>query len=288
VAHRRKLKLDKIGYWSKIKLDIIRDYAKAYSTILAGQKNPRFHHVYVDAFAGAGVHLSKTTGAKLEGSPLIAVNTQPPFKEYHFIDLDGLKVNKLLSTFGMRPDVHIHEGDCNEILLKEVLPKIRWERYQRGLCLLDPYGLHLDWGVIRKIGQMKSIDMFLNFPIADMNRNVFWRNPEGVAEDDIARMNAFWGDESWREIVYEPVQTLFGPEAEKTDNETIASAFRVRLKKWLDSVTFLSRSRCAIARGLWFTIYSSPRPSPWPKRSSLISSTNTEIKEKSDGAELRD
>ena len=29
-----KIKLDKIGYWSEIKLDIIRNYATAYSTIM--------------------------------------------------------------------------------------------------------------------------------------------------------------------------------------------------------------------------------------------------------------
>lgn len=229
---RRKLKLDKIGYWSEIKLAIIRDYAKAYSTILAAKKQrQRFSHVYIDAFAGAGVHVSRTTGEVVEGSPLIAVNTQPPFKEYHFIDLDGQKVDRLRGIFGQRSDVYIYPGDCNQVLLEEVLPRVRYEDYRRGLCLLDPYGLHLQWDVTRTIGQMKSIDMFLNFPIADMNRNVFWRNPEGVAEADIARMNAFWGDESWRQVAYEPVQTLFGPEQEKTDSETIAQAFRERLRQ---------------------------------------------------------
>lgn len=59
---QRRLELDQIGYWSEIKLDIIRDYTKAYSTILTAQKRPRFHHVYIDAFAGAGVHVSKSTG----------------------------------------------------------------------------------------------------------------------------------------------------------------------------------------------------------------------------------
>ena len=112
----------------------------------------------------------------------------------------------------------------------QILPGVRYEDYRRGLCLLDPYGLHLNWDVIRKCGEMKSIDLFLNFPIADMNRNVFWRNPEGVDEADIQRMNAFWGDESWRKAAYEPVQMLWGPEDEKTDNETIAAAFRQRLR----------------------------------------------------------
>jgi three-Cys-motif partner protein len=228
---QRRLKLDEIGYWSEIKLDIVREYAQAYSTIFSAEKQSKFYHVYIDAFAGAGVHLSKSTGEEIEGSPVIAVNTEPPFREYHFIDLNGLKADHLNSLFGQRPDIHIHHGDCNKVMLNEVLPKVRWEDYRRGLCLLDPYGLHLNWEVIRKAGEMKTIDLFLNFPIADMNRNVFWRNTEGVAEDDIVRMNAFWGDESWRSVPYEQVQTLFGPEDEKTDNETIAAAFRERLKE---------------------------------------------------------
>ena len=75
---------------------------------------------------------------------------------------------------------------------------------------------------------MKSLDVFLNFPVQDMNRNVFWHNPEGVDEDDIRRMNRFWGDESWRNVVYETKNNLFGW-PEKEPNEVIAEAFRQRL-----------------------------------------------------------
>ena len=39
---------------------------------------------------------------------------------------------------------------------------------------------------------MRTIDMFLNFPVADMNQNVLWRNPEGVDTADLKRMNEFW------------------------------------------------------------------------------------------------
>jgi three-Cys-motif partner protein len=226
---RRKLKLDQIGYWSEVKLDIIRDYAKAYSTILAAQERPRLYHVYIDAFAGAGVHLSKTREGEIPGSPQIAVATEPPFREYHFIDLDGSKVENLRSLFQGRSNVHIYEGDCNRIMLEQVFPKVRYEDYRRGLCLLDPYGLHLDWEVIRTAGQMKTFDLFLNFPIMDMNMNVFWKNPEGMDDADIARMNAFWGDDSWRKVAYREEQTLFGPVEEKNANETVAEAFRERL-----------------------------------------------------------
>jgi three-Cys-motif partner protein len=231
MGRSERLKLDEIGYWSEIKLDIIGEYAKAYSTILTAQENPRFYHVYIDAFAGAGVHLSKDSGEEIPGSPQIAVNTDPPFREYHFIDLNKLKVENLRKLFANRPNVTIYEGDCNTVMLEQVLPRVRYEDYKRGLCLLDPYGLHLNWEVIRQAGQMKTLDIFLNFPIADMNRNVFWRNPEGVDESDIQRMNAFWGDDSWRRVAYKEVQTLFGPMDEKTDNETVAEAFRERLQR---------------------------------------------------------
>jgi len=77
---------------------------------------------------------------------------------------------------------------------------------------------------------MKSIDMFLNFPVADMNRNVLWRHPEGVRKEDIQRMDAFWGDASWREIAYSVEQDLFGSVSRKEDNETIAESFCRRLE----------------------------------------------------------
>jgi len=49
-----------IGYWSEIKLDIINEYAQAYSAILSKQTRPALKHVYVDGFSGSGVHQSKT------------------------------------------------------------------------------------------------------------------------------------------------------------------------------------------------------------------------------------
>ena len=62
------------------------------------------------------------------------------------------------------------------------------------------------------------MEIFLNFPVADMNRNVLWRNPDAVATSQIERMNRFWGDDSWRTDVYsQSRQTdLFGNPGEET------------------------------------------------------------------------
>lgn len=72
---------DQIGVWSELKLDVIRKYAVAYSTIL---NKGRLYHVYIDAFAGPGVHLSRASGDWVPGSTLNALSVQPPFKEFHF------------------------------------------------------------------------------------------------------------------------------------------------------------------------------------------------------------
>jgi three-Cys-motif partner protein len=80
---------------------------------------------------------------------------------------------------------------------------VRFEDYRRGLGILDPYGLHLDWEVIRGAGSMKSLDVFINFPIYDININVLHRDPRTVQPLHIERMNAYWGDEFLREFAYE-------------------------------------------------------------------------------------
>ena len=226
----RQLQFDEIGGWSELKLEILKKYAAAYSTILTAQTKASLFHVYIDAFAGAGKHLSKATQEFVPGSPLNALAVQPQFREFHLIDIAPKKIENLRELIGPRKDVFIYQGDCNEILLKNVFPRVRYDQYRRGLCVLDPYGLHLDWKVISTAGQMKSLDMFLNFPVQDMNRNVFWKDPEGVDEAQIRRMNLFWGDESWRNVVYETKWNLFKV-PEKEPNEVIAEAFRLRLKE---------------------------------------------------------
>ena len=223
-------KYDEIGYWSEVKLDIIRKYASAYSTIMKKQKSIQAY-LYVDAFAGAGVHVKKQTREFITGSPLNALVISPAFSEYHFIDLDGDKVDKLRLVVGDRRDVLFHKGDCNRILLVDVFPKCRYEDYRRALCLLDPYGLNVNWEVLQRAGEMKSIEVFYNFMIMDANMNVLWRSPDKVQTSQVVRMDAVWGDHSWREAAYRKTPGLFGEIEEKATNKAVIDAFRDRLKK---------------------------------------------------------
>jgi len=224
-------RFDEIGYWSEVKLDILREYAAAYSAILAKQQE--LYHVYIDGFAGAGIHIRKATGEFVLGSPVNALAVKPPFREFFLVDLDGDKAQHLKELTGQRPDVHVLHGDCNSVLVDEVFPKVRWDDYRRGLCVLDPYGLDLEWRVIQAAGHPRTIDLFLNFPIMDANRNALWHEPQRVAPEQAARLTAYWGDESWRQAAYRPKRqrSLFGEEIEKVENEAVAEAFRQRLRK---------------------------------------------------------
>jgi three-Cys-motif partner protein len=118
----KTLKYDKIGYWSEVKLDMVREYASAYTTIMAGLKNNRFTYIYIDAFAGAGQHISKRTGEFVQGSPLNALSIQNPFHEYHFVDLDDMKIAELEKIALERDNVSVYHGDCNTVLVNDIFP----------------------------------------------------------------------------------------------------------------------------------------------------------------------
>ena len=44
---KRRADISEIGYWSEVKLDIIQDYAHAYSQILVAQRRPKLKHIYI-------------------------------------------------------------------------------------------------------------------------------------------------------------------------------------------------------------------------------------------------
>ena len=231
MAASGSFKFDEVGTWSELKLEIVEKYGAAYTRAFANQRGLK--KFYVDAFSGAGVHISKRSGDQIEGSPARALKTSPPFDQFVFIDMNEKKTAHLQSLYGDRKDVHIETGDASRYLIDKLLPTIKYENYNRALCLFDPYGLHLRWRAMEMAGQSHAIDMILNFPVMDMNINAIWRNPGDVPKEGITRMNLFWGDESWRSVAYaeHPQGNLFGPpDLIKQGNEAVVEAFRDRLR----------------------------------------------------------
>jgi three-Cys-motif partner protein len=222
--------LDIVGNWTKIKLNILEEYAKAYARILSNQGVIK-RYDYIDAFAGAGAVVSKATGEVLPGSSALALEIKPRFSHYHLIEMDKLRAGRLRDLSSGRKDVTVYEGDCNSILISDVFPKCRYEDYRRALCILDPYELNPEWEVVETAGHLGSIEIFLNFMIMDANRNMLLINPEAAKPDQIARMDRFWGDDSWRSAAYESCRGLFGDMIEKKTNDAVIQAYKKRLKE---------------------------------------------------------
>ena len=222
------MKLDEIGIWSEIKLDIIKEYANTFTTIMKSQEWCK-GYVYIDAFAGPGIHISRQTGEFVQGSPLNALEIDNSFTEYHYIDIDKEKAETLKRLTGDRTNINIYQEDCNEVLVKKILPTLQYESKKRALCILDPYGLHLHWETIITAAKLRTTEIFLNFPLMDMNRNVLHKDLLSADPDQIERMNKFCGTDEWQEILYEEAKqlSLFGD----TDRIKIVNS-NIKLGEW--------------------------------------------------------
>src|ERR1051325_7101275 len=84
------------GAWTEEKLRCLSDYLRAYAIALRKQS---FHKMYIDAFAGTGTRKSPAkeapatpllpeVGKLAKGSAQIALEIDPPFDEYLFVEQD--------------------------------------------------------------------------------------------------------------------------------------------------------------------------------------------------------
>lgn len=225
------------GKWSVRKLSALRRYLQSYRLVL---KNTPFTTVYIDAFAGAGTEAEDAEAMEYrQGSPLIALEIEPKFHRFLFIEKDGKKLNRLRETverkgFGNYPISYL-QGDANEKLLG--LAGEDWSR-QRAVAFLDPFALHVEWSTIQAIAKTKAIDMWLLFPAMAVNRML----PKSGTMDETwrKRLNLTFGMDSWESAFYEKEEPdLFGHEKiSKTTKpfETLSNFVTDRLRQEFPAV----------------------------------------------------
>jgi len=233
-----ELILDKIGEWSKVKLEVIEAYISFYMKIMkAPNQADYFRTLYIDAFAGAGFNISREGGDKVPGSTMKALAIKPTFDEYIFIEKNPSKVQLLrshCSSFS-HAKTEVHEGDCNDILTRDLFPRFRQNKRLRAVLLVDPYGLQYDWDVIAEAGATKAVDLILNFPMMGAQRAGFWRNPDELPTSLRRRFQRTWGADKWSEAYTEVPNLLandpdYGPELVKKGCREIAEILRKRIR----------------------------------------------------------
>lgn len=198
------------GLWTRLKLDILRDYLSFYTQAL---KHQPFDLIYIDSFAGTGRCNIKTANGReeIDGSAKVALDIDPPFDRYHFIERKRKHVAALKALCATHPNgqrATILHGDArNE--LATLLKQQRWNR-TRCVLFLDPYGLQCDWQMVEEIANTRAIDLFFLISLSGLYRQAA-NDLSSVDPDKAAALDRFLGTAEWRTALYSSRQDdLFG------------------------------------------------------------------------------
>lgn len=214
------------GPWTEKKLRILSKYLKFYTLAL----RRKFRTVYIDAFAGNGYCVIQSDGKPREipGSVTIALETDPPFDEYHLLEARPDFAAGLHELRARHPDknIHIYAGDANRRL-----PDLiggNWSG-RRGVLFLDPYGLDLDWEIVRRIAATKALDVWFLVSLSGLYRQAA---REFADMDDVkkASLDRFLGTQEWRHAFYGQSDLFSAAHAGRTASwEDIAKYVQERL-----------------------------------------------------------
>jgi len=221
---------DIIGRWSEEKLDLLAKYLKAYSVIMNEQKKSWLRaYYYIDAFAGSVRPRAKEDEQRyIDGSPLRALQTEPRFDGYWFVDVSPRRIERIQGLREEFPDcvIDVRRGNCNEVLCNEIVPQLPYSSKQRAFVFLDPYGLQVDWETVRELANTRTCDIFVNFSVMGVTRLLPRdQNPESEVVEQLSKV---MGSTDWISQIYqEPESTqlpLFGdPEEPTVSRDTIKS-----------------------------------------------------------------
>ncbi len=203
------------GGWTSLKLQYVAAYLNAFNTALS--KKEWCIRVYIDAFSGTGqcditINNEKVT---IDGSAKIALETTPPFHEFHFIDIKKRHANAIQKLCENYPSckTNVYQVDFN-LVLPKIISKL--SEQHRGVIFIDPYGMHADWETLKTIANSKKLDVWYLFPLSGFFRQatVNERDLEDEKHQAIIRL---LGDENYKNALYKepPIQDLFGDEQNK-------------------------------------------------------------------------
>ena len=225
-----------VGPWAQEKLECLRKYLAAYTTILSRQSFAGY--IYIDAFAGPGTlrvrnqkvdafpqqslleraEYDEDEASYLAGSPRVALEIERQFTHYVFVELDPIRIaqlEELREEFSSSPaEIYIRKEDCNTYLQKLLQRQSRnWSRW-RGIVFLDPFGMQVPWDTIAKIGATGAIEVIMNFPVGMAIERLLKRSGEFSA-GETQRLDDYFGTDEWMDLVYTRQTDMVGERIDK-------------------------------------------------------------------------
>ncbi len=199
------------GAWTDVKLSVLRDYLNRFQTAL--KNKAYFRKLYIDALAGEGVQVIAREGLLLSpeetaasdeiriGSALIALKTDPQFDRYQLNERSISKAQRLRSSANqLGVDVaklEISTDDANDFIRRIVT---QMGASDRGVVLLDPWGMQINWTTVQLIAKSQRLDMWYLFPTQAVVRMLPRDGMPSQAWSQ--KLDAILGDENWRSEFY--------------------------------------------------------------------------------------
>lgn len=154
-----------ISKWTEeIKLDHLKKYLDAYVTVF---RYKRINTVYIDLFAGPGECTSKTSHNPVDGSPLIALKTNPQFSAYYFCDIYKNNTDNIERLTSNYKNVSIETNDAN-LYVKNLIQLLNIN--DQTFVFLDPQALDLHYLTIELLAKtLNKVDFLINFPVGYMS-----------------------------------------------------------------------------------------------------------------------
>lgn len=244
------------GPWTQQKLEVLSKYLSAYTKIFTKNAKAQFYRTsYVDAFAGTGVirrpalggfatffpELEKADKQFRKGSVRRALEVEPPFNKYVFIEKSAKKCKELNSVAAEFPNkkVDVINEDANSALLKWC-SKLNTER-ERAVVFLDPFGAAVEWKVISALAKTRAVDLWILFPYSAVNRMLMRnRKPQGALAE---RLTKVFGTADWEKSFYSSrkfrsllTEAQIEEDHKSVDHREIVDFFMARLRKEFEAV----------------------------------------------------
>jgi three-Cys-motif partner protein len=147
------------GDWTKMKIEMLVEYARAYLTIM--KKHPYWRTLYFDGFAGTGFIINDkaelpevTIGAARR---IVEIDRPKSFNGYYFVEKDPANYEMLKATTKDEfPDktIYVAQEDCNVKLklMADHIKKPKQDRdFDKVLAYIDPCGMQLEWSSLEAL-----------------------------------------------------------------------------------------------------------------------------------------
>ena len=124
---------------------------------------------------------------------------------------------------------------------------------------LDPFGMQVPWDTVKLLAATKHVEVFINFPVGMAIQRLLPRSAQFTAKAR-AKLDAYFGDPGWYDVVYGNQTGLFNEEVTKHSDsgERLVSWYRARLKAVFGFVSTARLVTNSKGGHLYYLIFAGP------------------------------